>query len=54
MQDFVACKAPLFAGAEPKLFPLKREIRKIVMVMKIAAILLLAALQVSANGWGQE
>jgi TonB-linked SusC/RagA family outer membrane protein len=54
MQDFVACKVPLFAGAEPKLRPLKQEIRKIVMVMKIAAILLLTALQVSAKGWGQE
>ncbi|WP_205508852.1 SusC/RagA family TonB-linked outer membrane protein [Longitalea arenae] len=54
MQDFVACKEPVIAGAEPKPFLLKR-IRKIVLVMKITAILLLAAsLQVSATGWGQE
>jgi len=55
MQDFVPCKVPVFAGAEPKLFLPKLEIRKIVLVMKITVILLLvAALQVSAKGWGQE
>jgi TonB-linked SusC/RagA family outer membrane protein len=55
MQDFVACKVPFFGGTEPKLFLLKRETRKIVLVMKITAVLLLAAiLQVSAKGWGQE
>jgi TonB-linked SusC/RagA family outer membrane protein len=55
MQDFVPCKVPFFAGTEPKLFLLKRENQKIVLVMRITAILLLAAtLQVSAKGWGQE
>jgi len=55
MQDFVACKVPFFGGTEPKLFLLKRETRKIVLVMKITAVLLLAAvLQVSAKSWGQE
>ncbi|THU40466.1 SusC/RagA family TonB-linked outer membrane protein [Niastella caeni] len=55
MQDFVPCKAPVFAGTEPKLFLLKREIQKIGLVMRITGILLLAAtLQVSAKGWGQE
>lgn len=55
MQDFVPCKVPVIAGAEPKLFLLKREIRQILLVMKITAILLLAvSLQVSATGWGQE
>jgi TonB-linked SusC/RagA family outer membrane protein len=54
MQVYGPCKVPVFAGAEPKLFPLKREIRKILLVMKITAILLLVGLQVSAKGWGQE
>src|SRR4051812_27603231 len=55
MQDYAACKASIFAGAKPTLFPLKREIRKILLVMKITAILLLVAtLHVSAKGWGQE
>jgi len=55
MQDFVACKVPFFGGTEPKLILLKRETRKIVLVMKITAVLLLAAvLQVSAKSWGQE
>lgn len=55
MQDFVPCKVSVFAAAKPKLFLLKQEIRKIALVMKITAILLLAAaLQVSAAGWGQE
>lgn len=53
MQDFAPCKVPVIAGAEPKLF--SREIRKICLVMKITAILLLtASLQVSAKGWSQE
>jgi TonB-linked SusC/RagA family outer membrane protein len=55
MQDYAACKVSCFAGTKPTLFPLKREIRKILLVMKITAILLLVAtLHVSAKGWGQE
>lgn len=55
MQDFSACKVPVIAGSEPKLFLLNREIRKILLVMRITAILLLAAtLQVSAKAWSQE
>lgn len=52
MQDFVACKVMVLPIAEPKPFLLK--IKKNVLVMKITAVLLLAALQVSARGWGQE
>ncbi len=55
MQDCAACKVPFYAGAKPKLFLLKKENRKTLLVMKITAILLLvASLQVSAKGWGQE
>jgi TonB-linked SusC/RagA family outer membrane protein len=55
MQVYGSCKGPAFAGTEPTLFLLKRENRKILLVMKITAIFLLAAtLQVSAKGWGQE
>jgi TonB-linked SusC/RagA family outer membrane protein len=55
MQVYGPCKVPVIAGAEPKLFLLKQEIPKILLVMKITAILLfVATLQVSAKGWGQE
>src|ERR1044072_4718809 len=52
MQDFVACKVMVLPIAEPKPFLLK--IKKTVLVMKITAVLLLAALQVAAKGWGQD
>ncbi|MBO9202814.1 MULTISPECIES: SusC/RagA family TonB-linked outer membrane protein [Niastella] len=55
MQDYAACKVPFFDGTKPKLFPLKGAIRKILLVMRITAMLLLAAtLQVSAKSWSQE
>jgi TonB-linked SusC/RagA family outer membrane protein len=55
MQDFAPCKVPVFVGTEPKLFAHPGKLKKLLLVMKITAILLLAAtLQVSATGWSQE
>jgi TonB-linked SusC/RagA family outer membrane protein len=54
MQVYSPCKALLF-GRDPKLFARFTGLSKIIQIMKITAILLLAAsLQVSATGWGQE
>jgi TonB-linked SusC/RagA family outer membrane protein len=55
MQVFAPCKIVLPICSKPKHYADYRKLTKPLLVMKITAILLLAAtLQVSAKGWGQE